>query len=526
MASSNISFSKATVISFSVLLSAVIALPLMKRDTITLGNKGWYLDMTSTDESAWANSVSTVCAKTSTGVCIGESVVATILTALMALGNTGDDNVTTDSLTSAAVGYTNGTQSSVGSDGTTTVAAPVSATSGSPTVTTSAAAHVDILSKILSDVKAIPTEIADTFENAGLKLLGVYNLTNAAKTLAAIHNTTKTVEGDIKSRISQAAGSVESRVAADRSKIQSIAGSVAGSVESRVAADRTKIQSVESSIKSLAANDQSKLQSILGNIASRIGADNDKIKSDARNIATHVASDARGVATHVASKVASAMKSEASHISSEGEKVIDGVESTIDTVLHFNSSLGQHLVTAIGNTNLTELAELVSKAIPGVPSFEKVNEDVENTVENIAGKVKDVAKDSVSNLQTAISNLENKINNDKGNVQTAIDNVKSIAESAAKNVESAAQNTTKNAVKWISYNIQNTDHDIADVISQLPTFNVTKFSNEITNFVDNLGDFKFCLSPSTGYNISYTSPSTIFGEIYFNTYGGVENQCQ
>lgn len=504
MASSNISFSKATVISFSVLLSAVIALPLMKRDTITLGNKGWYLDMTSTDESAWANSVSTVCAKTSTGVCIGESVVATILTALMALGNTGDDNVTTDSLTSAAVGYTNGTQSSVGSDGTTTVAAPVSATSGSPTVTTSAAAHVDILSKILSDVKAIPTEIADTFENAGLKLLGVYNLTNAAKTLAAIHNTTKTVEGDIKSRISQAAGSVESRVAADR----------------------TKIQSVESSIKSLAANDQSKLQSILGNIASRIGADNDKIKSDARNIATHVASDARGVATHVASKVASAMKSEASHISSEGEKVIDGVESTIDTVLHFNSSLGQHLVTAIGNTNLTELAELVSKAIPGVPSFEKVNEDVENTVENIAGKVKDVAKDSVSNLQTAISNLENKINNDKGNVQTAIDNVKSIAESAAKNVESAAQNTTKNAVKWISYNIQNTDHDIADVISQLPTFNVTKFSNEITNFVDNLGDFKFCLSPSTGYNISYTSPSTIFGEIYFNTYGGVENQCQ
>ena len=507
MASSNISFSKATVISFSVLLSAVIALPLMKRDTITLGNKGWYLDMTSTDESAWANSVSTVCAKTSTGVCIGESVVATILTALMALGNTGDDNVTTDSLTdslTSAVGYTNGTQSSVGSDGTTTVAAPVSATSGSPTVTTSAAAHVDILSKILSDVKAIPTEIADTFENAGLKLLGVYNLTNAAKTLAAIHNTTKTVEGDIKSRISQAAGSVESRVAADR----------------------TKIQSVESSIKNLAANDQSKLQSILGNIASRIGADNDKIKSDARNIATHVASDARGVATHVASKVASAMKSEASHISSEGEKVIDGVESTIDTVLHFNSSLGQHLVTAIGNTNLTELAELVSKAIPGVPSFEKVNEDVENTVENIAGKVKDVAKDSVSNLQTAISNLENKINNDKGNVQTAIDNVKSIAESAAKNVESAAQNTTKNAVKWISYNIQNTDHDIADVISQLPTFNVTKFSNEITNFVDNLGDFKFCLSPSTGYNISYTSPSTIFGEIYFNTYGGVENQCQ
>lgn len=523
MASSNISFSKATIISFSVLLSAVIAVPLMKRDTITLGNKGWYLDMTSTDESAWANSVSTVCSKTSTGVCIGESVVATILTALMALGNTGAESAsteTTDSLTSA-VGYTNGTQSSVGSDGTTTIAAPVTATSGSPTVTTSAA-HVNVLSKILSDVKAIPTEIADTFENAGLKLLGVYNLTNAAKNLAALHNTTQTVEGDIKSRISQAAGSVESRAAADRAKIQS----VVGNIESRVAADRTKVQSIAGNVESRVADDRTKLQSILANIASRVGSENDKIKSDARNVATHVASDARNVATEVASRVASAAKSEASHITYGAEKVIDGVESTIDTVLHFNSSLGQHLVTAIGNTNLTELADLVSKAIPGVPSFEKVNEDVENTVENIADKVKDAAKDSVSNLQTAISNLENKLSNDKTNVQTAIDNVKSIAESAAKNVESAAQNTTQNAVKWISYNIQNADHDIADVISQLPTFNITKFSNEISNYVDNLGDFKFCLSPSTGYNISYTSPSTIFGEIYFNTYGGVENQCQ
>ena len=510
MASSNISFSKSTAISFSVLLSAVIALPLMKRDTITLGNKGWYLDMSSTDESAWANSVSTVCAKTSTGVCIGESVVATILTALMALGNTGAESASTGSTTSAAVGYTNGTQSSVGSDGTTTIAAPASVTSASPSVTTTAA-HVDILSKILSDVKAIPTEIADTFENAGLKLLGVYNLTNAAKTLAAIHNTTKAVEGDIHSRVSQ----------------------VAGAVESRVAADRTKVQSVVGSVESRAANDRSKLQSILGNIASRVSAENNKIKSDARNVATHVASDVRNVATHVASDVrndashiASAAKSEASHIASDAKNVASDVESTIDTVLHFNSSLGQHLVTAIGNTNLTELAELVSKAIPGVPTFEKINEDVENTVENIADKVKDAAKDSVSNLQTAISNLESKINNDKDNVETAIDNVKTIAKSAAKNVESAAQNTTKNAVKWISYNIQNADHDIADVISQLPTFNVTKFSNEISNFVDNLGDFKFCLSPSTGYNISYTSPSTIFGEIYFNTYGGVENQCQ
>ena len=184
------------------------------------------------------------------------------------------------------------------------------------------------------------------------------------------------------------------------------------------------------------------------------------------------------------------------------------------------------MVTAIGDTNLTELADLISKAIPGVPSFENITEDVESTVVNIADKVKDAAKNSVSELQSAISNLESKISSDKDNIQGAIDNVKTVTESVAKKVESAAQNTTKNAINWISYNIKNTDTDIADVISQLPTFNVTKFSSEISNFVDNLGDFKFCLSPSTGYNVSYTSPSTIFGEVYFNTYGGVESQCQ
>ncbi|SMN21380.1 hypothetical protein, no similarity [Maudiozyma saulgeensis] len=451
MASSSISFSKTTVISLSVLLSAAIAVPLMKRDTITLGNNGWYLDMTSTDESAWANSVSTVCAKTSTGVCIGESVVATILTALMALGNTGA-TTSDSSVSSSAVGYSNNTQSStVGTDGTTTIAAPVTTSSGSPTTTTSA--HVNLLSKILSDVKAIPTEIADSFEDAGLKLLGVYNLTNAAKTLSEIQNTTKTVESDIKSKISQAVHNVESR---------------ADAVKSRADAIKTKIQSA---VKNEVSN----------------------VESDAKTVASNVASD---------------------------------VESTIDTVLHFNSSLGQHLVTAIGNTNLTELADLISKAIPGVPSFDTINDDVENTVENIADKVKEVAKDTVSDLQTAISNLESKVSSDKDNIQAAIDNIKTIAESAAKNVETAAQNTTKNAINWISYNIKNADADIADVISQLPTFNITKFSSEISNFVDNLGDFKFCLSPSTGYNISYTSPSTIFGEVYFNTYGGVESQCQ
>lgn len=418
----------------------------MKRDTITLGNNGWYLDMTSTDESAWANSVSTVCAKTSTGVCVGESVVATILTALMALGNTGaTDSQTGSDVTSHTIGYTNGTQSSVvGSDGTTTIAAPT---------TTTTSAHVNLLSKILSDVKAVPTEIADSFENAGLKLLGVYNLTNAAKTISQIHNTTKTVEDDIKSKISQAVGNVESRAEAAKSRVDAI---------------KTKIQSA------------------------------------VKNEVSHVESDTKTVASHVA----------------------NDVESTIDTVLHFNSSLGQHLVTAIGDTNLTELADLISKAIPGVPSFENITEDVESTVVNIADKVKDAAKNSVSELQSAISNLESKISSDKDNIQGAIDNVKTVTESVAKKVESAAQNTTKNAINWISYNIKNTDTDIADVISQLPTFNVTKFSSEISNFVDNLGDFKFCLSPSTGYNVSYTSPSTIFGEVYFNTYGGVESQCQ
>ena len=502
MAATYSSLSKTTIISLAVLLSATIALPLVKRDNIKIGNKGWYLDMTAADESAWANSVSTVCAKTSSGVCIGESVVATLLTALMALGNTGaTTGEETDSETTTAtgpVGYTNGTNHEVvPTDGTRTLAPSVTSSVALPATTTTAAAHNNLLAKILSDAVAVPSEIAHTFEDAGLKLLGVYNMTHAAQALhniqSSIHNTTKAIDNDLKAKISQAVNNAENGADTFKNRLESAVQHEASRIHSKVEADRSRVHAA----------------------ATKIAGDATKIAGDARAEASRIASGAKAVESTVKGKV-----------ESDVEQAVQRAENAMDTVLHFNSSLGQHLVTAIGNTNLTELAEMVTKALPGVPTFKELNTDVENTVENIADKVKAAAKNSVADLQSAVSNLENKISNDKTNIQTAIDNVKSIAETAAKNVESAAQNNTKNAINWISYNIKNTDQDISDVISHLPAFNVSRFSNEISNFVDNLGDFKFCLSPSTGYNISYTSPNTIFGEVYFNTYGGVESNCQ
>ncbi|GMM58275.1 hypothetical protein DAKH74_048910 [Maudiozyma humilis] len=501
MAATYSSLSKTTIISLAVMLSATIALPLVKRDTIKIGNKGWYLDMTAADQSAWANSVSTVCSKTSDGVCIGESVVATLLTALMALGNTGATGDETDSETttepSSAVGYTNGTNAEVvPTDGTTTLVPAASSSAALPATTTSAA-HQNLLSQILKDAVAVPSEIAHTFEDAGLKLLGVYNMTHAAQTLnniqKAVQNTTKTIDTDIKSKISQAVHNAENGADSFKDRLESAVQHEASRVKSKLEADRSRVHA----------------------IATKVAGDASNVVGDIKSEASKVASGAKAVESSVKGKV-----------ESDVEQAVERAQNAVDTVLHFNSSLGQHLVTAIGNTNLTELAELVTNAIPGVPTFKQLNTDVENTVENIADKVKAAAKNSVSDLQSAVSNLENKVANDRSNIQGAIDNVKTIAEAAAKNVEAAAQNTTKNAINWISYNIQHTDEDISDVISHLPTFNATRFSSEISNFVDNLGDFKFCLSPSTGYNLTYSSPKTIFGEVYFNTYGGVDNECQ
>ncbi|SMN22611.1 similar to Kazachstania africana KAFR_0C06580 hypothetical protein [Maudiozyma saulgeensis] len=171
-------FSKSTLLSLAVLLTASIALPVVKRDTIKIGNKGWYFDLTAADTSAWAGAVSTVCASGNVGVCAGETVVATVLTGIMALGNTGS---TTSSSSS----------SSSGDDTvaiTTTAAADVGVTStvASAAATSSAAASSNIIGNVVTAVENIPKEVESLLSGSGINLLGVYNI--SSKVSDAVQN--------------------------------------------------------------------------------------------------------------------------------------------------------------------------------------------------------------------------------------------------------------------------------------------------------------------------------------------------
>ncbi|CAB4256649.1 similar to Kazachstania africana KAFR_0C06580 hypothetical protein [Maudiozyma barnettii] len=169
-------FSKSTLLSLAVLLTASIALPVVKRDTIKIGNKGWYFDLSAADTSAWAGAVSTVCASGNVGVCAGETVVATVLTGIMALGNTGS---TTSSSSSSSddntVAITTAAAADVGV--TTTVAAPAA---------TSSASASNILGNVVSAVENVPKEIESLLSGSGVNLLGVYNI--SSKVSGAVQN--------------------------------------------------------------------------------------------------------------------------------------------------------------------------------------------------------------------------------------------------------------------------------------------------------------------------------------------------
>ena len=176
-------FSKSKLLSLAVLLSASIALPVMKRDTIKIGNKGWYFDLTAADTSAWAGAVSTVCASGNIGVCAGETVVATVLTGIMAIGNTGSTSSSATTTTTNNESSNDNTVSIAGSsssnaDVTTTVAASTSATSST--------ASSNILGNVVSAVENVPEEIENLLSKSGIKLLGVYNITS--KVSGAVQN--------------------------------------------------------------------------------------------------------------------------------------------------------------------------------------------------------------------------------------------------------------------------------------------------------------------------------------------------
>jgi len=448
MAKSNIPFSKVALLSLAVLLSASVAVPLSKRGLLTSAISGLKTDF-SNIESDVSNKISTTCSGSSNPLCLGENVVAAVLSSLLAVGKKADS-------VSNTVGYSNSTDSSVvdaassiiGSDNNNDVASVV-ATATTTTDAAATSAHVNILSKVLADVKAIPSEVKTVLDDAGLHLLGVYNMSNAATVL-------NKVESDTKAAIA-------------------------------------KVQSFNGDVKSRVGGVENKIHSAVGNVEDRIHSAAEDVKSKAEN-------------------------------------VIDTAKSSVDTILHFNSSLGEHLVTSLGDTDLGELAKLVSSAIPGIPNFANSANFIGEAL-NVADKVKSAAENVITDFHTAIDTVKNLTSaSPLEDIEKAVTLLKSVASGAGDNLENAAQEAGSNVISWISYNVKSTNGgDISDVISKLSNFNMSSIASEVNDFITNDGGYKFCLNPSTllgsQSDSSSTSPLSVIGEVFLNTYGSVDSIC-
>ena len=312
-------FSKTALLSVAALLTASIALPVVKRDTIKIGNKGWYFDLTAADTSAWAGAVSTVCASGNIGVCAGETVVATVLTGIMALGKTDPNSNNANTNEPVTVVTT-------AADDTVATSTQIAAVATSSAAASSAGNN--LLGNVVSTIETVPKDIESILSKAGVNLLGVYNISSVAS-------------------------------------------------------------------------------------------------------------------------------------------------NAISSIIHFDSKLGQHIAAQIGETNLTQLAEQIAKAVPGVPTF--------------------------SNLTVLTTEA----------------------------AQAAAKNQGEKVINWMTYNIKDAEDGLNDIISSLGGADMSQFATEIDNFIQNNGAWKFCLAPSSQIvNVTASNSVKLFGEIYLNTYGGIDAECQ
>ncbi|GMM56149.1 hypothetical protein DAKH74_027650 [Maudiozyma humilis] len=137
------------------LLSTTLALPVVKRDTIKFGKTGWYFDLTPTDLSSWAGAVHTVCQGGDPLVCLGESVVATVLTGIMAIGNGGSPPP--QPAAPVTVTVTPGAEATSAADSS-------SGTKGS-----------SLIGTVIDEGSDIALQVAKILNSAGITLLGLYN---------------------------------------------------------------------------------------------------------------------------------------------------------------------------------------------------------------------------------------------------------------------------------------------------------------------------------------------------------------
>ena len=146
-----------------------------------------------------------------------------------------------------------------------------------------------------------------------------------------------------------------------------------------------------------------------------------------------------------------------------GTAVKEG-EKVFGAVIHFETKLGQHIATQISHTNFTKLAHAIAGAVPGVPLFKE------------------------------------------------------------------AENGAKNLVSWVSYTLEGGEAEVQKLLSQVAKLDVSTAGAQVSSFIKEVDDYKFCLTPGTvasGYsNDTAAASPQLLGEIYFNSYGLLEDQCK
>jgi len=135
------------------------------------------------------------------------------------------------------------------------------------------------------------------------------------------------------------------------------------------------------------------------------------------------------------------------------------------------------------------------------------------------------------NLTTVISPVKNMLMNHYiSSVGAAVKRV--LNSSSTINAGKVDNNIRDNTfeVCWSSYNFDNLNSDLArDFLADTKGDGFEPFAQDaIADFVSRYGAWKYCLSPNYGQPPSYNAlpyGNAMHGEVYFNTYGGIDGPC-
>lgn len=87
-------------------------------------------------------------------------------------------------------------------------------------------------------------------------------------------------------------------------------------------------------------------------------------------------------------------------------------------------------------------------------------------------------------------------------------------------------------VEWTSYSYDNVNKDLAKIVASDRTFEELEYDSGLFDFFDNNHGWKYCIAPTVNPNPGSDEGydqigvgNALHGELYFNTYGGIDGFC-